>query len=178
MSVLEELVGLEEKVRSRMAELHPLLAEYAELEQVAKRLGIDVAAGVSSDAPADAKTQAQVKRSSRRRRTSPKPARAKKTAAEDKPEAGASRGQSASKPKRSNPSSASPTASKSRRQPGGSRSGNRAEQVAALVAQNPGMTVKDVGAQVGADPTSLYRVVKQLQSAGKLEKRGRELHPA
>lgn len=178
MSVLEELVGLEEKVRSRMAELRPLLAEYAELEQVAKRLGIDVVADVSPDAAADATTGAQVERSSRRRRTSSKPARAKKASADTNTEADASRGRSTRKPKRSNRSGASSTASKAKRQPGGSRSRNRAEQVAALVAQNPGMTVKDVGAEVGVDPTSLYRVVKQLESAGKLEKRGRELHPA
>lgn len=177
MSVLEELVGLEEKVRSRMAELRPLLQEYAELEQAAKRLGIDVAADAAPEEAAGAGTGAQVKRSSRRR-TSSKPARAKKVTADDGTEAGTSRGRSTSKAKRSSRSGASPTASKAKRQPGGSRSGNRAEQVAALVAQNPGMTVKDVGAQVGADPTSLYRVVKQLESAGKLEKRGRELHPA
>jgi len=177
MSVLEELVGLEDKVRSRMAELRPLLAEYAELEQAAKRLGIDVAADAAPEETAKAGTGAQRKRSSRRRASS-KPARAKKATADDGTEAGTSRGRSTSRAKRSNRSTASPAASKAKRQPGGASSGQRAEQVAALVAQNPGMTVKDVGAEVGVDPTSLYRVVKQLESDGKLEKRGRELHPA
>ncbi|MEJ7786308.1 MAG: helix-turn-helix domain-containing protein [Solirubrobacteraceae bacterium] len=44
--------------------------------------------------------------------------------------------------------------------------------------RRPGLTVKDAGAEFGVDPTSLYRIVKQLESDGKLEKRGRELHPA
>lgn len=177
MSVLEELVGLEDKVRSRMAELRPLLQEYAELEQAAERLGIDVVTASASTEPAEADMATRAKLSSRRRASS-KPARAKKATADDGTEAGTSRGRSTSRAKRSNRSTASPAASKAKRQPGGARSGQRAEQVAALVAQNPGMTVKDVGAEVGVDPTSLYRVVKQLESDGKLEKRGRELHPA
>jgi transcriptional regulator of acetoin/glycerol metabolism len=42
MSVLEDLQGLEKRVRDRMRELRPMLAEYQELERVAQRLGIDV----------------------------------------------------------------------------------------------------------------------------------------
>jgi hypothetical protein len=40
VSFLDELKGLEDRVRERMGELRPLVAEYRELEQVAERLGI------------------------------------------------------------------------------------------------------------------------------------------
>jgi Winged helix-turn-helix DNA-binding len=42
LSVLDEVRGLEQRVAARLAELHPLVEEYHQLEQLAKRLGIDV----------------------------------------------------------------------------------------------------------------------------------------
>ena len=175
MSVLDEITGLQEKVRSRMVELRPLLDEYAELQKAAERLGIDEPSSATPVVSGEPDASQPAKKRSRRR-SSTKPARAAKTraakAAAADSQAPASGTSSAKTSKRS------ATSSKTKRQPGGSRSGHRAEQIAALVAQNPGITVKGIGEQVGADPTSLYRVVKQLESAGKLEKRGRELHPA
>jgi hypothetical protein len=42
VSVLEDLRGIEARVVARLNELRPLVEEYAELEQVAARLGFDV----------------------------------------------------------------------------------------------------------------------------------------
>lgn len=173
MSVLDELTGLEEKVRARMTELRPLLDEYSELQKAAERLGIAT----------DATVEPQQRRAGSGRRRAPKAARkpaapqVSATAAADDgaPEAAPSRSRAKTQAKPKKPSSRAST--KKSRQPGGSRSGQRAEQLAALVRRRPGLTVKDAGAEFGVDPTSLYRVIKQLESDGKLEKRGRELHP-
>jgi transcriptional regulator with GAF, ATPase, and Fis domain len=58
MSVVDEFRDAEQRVAQRLKELEPAVAEYRELEEVAKRLGIDPAA---ASAPA-------VTRGSRRRR--------------------------------------------------------------------------------------------------------------
>jgi len=42
VSVLEELRGIEQRVVARLNELRPLVEEYAELQRVAERLGVDV----------------------------------------------------------------------------------------------------------------------------------------
>ena len=47
----------------------------------------------------------------------------------------------------------------------------------ALVRERPGVTVREVGAELGVDPTSLYRIVHRLEKDGELQKRGRELLP-
>jgi MarR family protein len=65
--------------------------------------------------------------------------------------------------------------------PGRSRasgSGNgRQAQVAGLVKQRPGITVRELGAELGVDPTSLYRVVHRLEQDGTIKKQGRQLQP-
>jgi AcrR family transcriptional regulator len=57
-----------------------------------------------------------------------------------------------------------------------SRNGRR-EQLLAAVKARPGITVREVGAELGVDPTSLYRIVHRLEQDGALQKRGRELLP-
>lgn len=58
----------------------------------------------------------------------------------------------------------------------GHRNGRR-EQLLAAVNARPGITVREVGAELGVDPTSLYRIVRRLERDGALQKRGRELLP-
>jgi DNA-binding MarR family transcriptional regulator len=48
----------------------------------------------------------------------------------------------------------------------------------ALVRERPGVTVREVGAELGVDPTSLYRIVHRLEERGELRKNGRSLEPA
>jgi hypothetical protein len=54
----------------------------------------------------------------------------------------------------------------------------RRDQVLELVSARPGVTVPDIGKELGVDPTGLYRVVRQLEREGALRKEGMALHPA
>ncbi|HEX2105991.1 MAG TPA: MarR family transcriptional regulator [Solirubrobacteraceae bacterium] len=58
------------------------------------------------------------------------------------------------------------------------RNGGRRDQLLAVVKEQPGITVREVGTKLGVDPTSLYRIVHQLEKDGALRKNGRELMPA
>jgi DNA-binding Lrp family transcriptional regulator len=46
------------------------------------------------------------------------------------------------------------------------------------VNERPGITVRELGEQLGVDPTSLYRVIHRLESDGLVKKAGRGLEPA
>ena len=70
-------------------------------------------------------------------------------------------------------SSAPATASDATR----ARTNGRRDQLLAAVKARPGITVREVGAELGVDPTSLYRIVHRLEQDGALQKRGRELRP-
>jgi hypothetical protein len=54
----------------------------------------------------------------------------------------------------------------------------RREQLLSMVKARPGITVREVGTELGVDPTSLYRIVHRLEKEGELRKRGRELLPS
>ena len=58
------------------------------------------------------------------------------------------------------------------------RSNGRRDELLAIVNARPGVTVREVGAELGVDPTSLYRIVHRLEQDGALQKSGRELRPA
>ena len=58
------------------------------------------------------------------------------------------------------------------------RANGRRDQLLAIVNARPGVTVREVGAELGVDPTSLYRIVHRLEQDGALQKSGRELRPA
>jgi CRP-like cAMP-binding protein len=74
--------------------------------------------------------------------------------------------------------SASTSDGNARRPGGASRSGGRRDQLLAVVQEQPGITVREVGSRLGVDPTSLYRIVHRLEQDGALRKNGRELRPA
>jgi CRP-like cAMP-binding protein len=63
------------------------------------------------------------------------------------------------------------------RRPARSRNGGRRDQLLAVVKEQPGITVREVGSRLGVDPTSLYRIVHRLEKDGALRKNGRELRP-
>jgi CRP-like cAMP-binding protein len=154
VSVLEELQGLEDRVRTRMRELTPLVAEYKELQQVAQRLG------VKADSPQSAKSR------TRRRHGSSSAATASRAPSTNSGKKAAARTSS---------NRARARSARSGRQPGGPGAGQREQQLLALVQDSPGITVRQIGEELGVDPTSLYRVVKRLEQQGALTKRGREL---
>jgi len=58
------------------------------------------------------------------------------------------------------------------------RAGKRRDDVLAAVKRRPGVTIREVGEELGVDPTSLYRVVHGLQSDGLVRKDGRGLQLA
>ena len=58
------------------------------------------------------------------------------------------------------------------------RSNGRRDQLLAIVKERPGITVREIGTELGVDPTSLYRIVHRLEQDGALQKRGRELLPS
>jgi transposase len=59
----------------------------------------------------------------------------------------------------------------------GARSNGRRDQLLAMVNARPGITVREIGTELGVDPTSLYRIVHRLEADGAVKKRGRELLP-
>jgi hypothetical protein len=127
MSVLDDFQKMEERVQSRLRELKPLVGEYEELQQLAKRFGIE----------ADSASKGSNARAQRSSRPGPRARRA-----------------------------------------GGSRGGGRQQQIVQLVEQRPGITVRELGSQLGVDPTGLYRPVRRLESEGRVRKDGVALHPA
>src|SRR4051812_23896192 len=58
-----------------------------------------------------------------------------------------------------------------RRRRGGQRgSGNRSAQTLALVERKPGITIPELGKEMGITPNYLYRVLPQLAKDGKVKK--------
>jgi transposase len=151
MSIVDDLRGLESRLAKRMKELRPMVEEYQELEQIARRLGLaDDPTGTES---APRKPAASTRSATSRRK------RAGST--------GANRGRRRA-------------ARSTTTRPGGpapSTSDGRQQQVAGIVQQRPGITVREVAAELGVDPTSLYRVVRRLEKDGTIKKQGRQLQP-
>ena len=144
MSVMDQLHDLEATVAKRMAELKPMVDEYAELEQVAQRLGVKPAA----TAPAKSGSRSRSRgRSGKARSTSSNGSRGTTTAR-----------------------------SRSRKPATNARRSERAEQILAMAAEQPGITVADVAKKMGVDATGLYRPVRRLLKEGRLRKRRTELY--
>src|SRR4051794_10273370 len=176
MSLLDQARRLERQVKDRLRELEPLVREYEQLRKLAERLGLkdaarEPAAGGAAQ-PAETTGRANAK------------ARAPKRAARGaaKPTArSASRPRSAGAPARAGATArtAKPRAARAPRagaeRP---RAGQRQDDVLRLVADRPGITVREIGEQLGVDPTGLYRVVNQLVDQGRVRKDGARLHPA
>jgi hypothetical protein len=67
-------------------------------------------------------------------------------------------------------------ASRSARKPATRRSsgdgGGRAEQTVQIITRRPGITVKEIAAEMGIKPNYLYRVLPTLEKDGKIAKQG------
>jgi MarR family protein len=154
VSLIDELKGLEDRVAERMKELRPLVDEYRELEQVAQKLGVS---------PATAGTPTPSRRGAARKRSGARSTNSSR----------ATRGAAAGRA----PSTAPRTADAATSGAARARSNGRRDQLLDMVKARPGITVREVGSELGVDPTSLYRIVHRLEQDGALEKRGRELIP-
>jgi predicted HTH transcriptional regulator len=53
---------------------------------------------------------------------------------------------------------------------------NRREVIVRLVQQRPGISIKQIGDELGIDPTGLYRLVRELQQQGAITKQGPRLN--
>jgi hypothetical protein len=148
VSVIDELKGLEDRVAQRMVELRPLVDEYRELEQVAQRLGVSPPAAVDTPGPRRRRSERRTRAGTGSARPASRTAKATRTT----PETGAAA-------------------------TGRAHANGRREQLLEMVKARPGITVREVGAELGVDPTSLYRIVHRLERDGALQKRGRELLP-
>jgi hypothetical protein len=75
--------------------------------------------------------------------------------------------------------SATSTARKPRRsaakRAGSTRSAGRRDDVVRAIKDQPGVTVREIGQQLGVDPTGLYRVVNKLQSDGIVKRKAGKL---
>ena len=171
MSVLDQFRTAEEQVAKRLRELKPLVAEYHELEQVARRLGLSV----SNDAPAAGTRPPASAKPARRRRRAPKTATRSAATKRD----GSADGSTAK---------ASVTATQARRarvprgsagngRAGSRRASRRQQDVLRLVKQRPGITVSEIAKELGVDATGLYRPVHKLEQDGAVIKRGATLQP-
>ena len=154
MSLIDELKGLEDRVAERMQELRPLVDEYRELEQVAQKLGVS---------PVTPGTPTPRRRAATRKRSG-----ARSTNASRRTRATAAGGPSSTASRTTDAASAGAARA---------RNNGRRDQLLDMVKARPGITVREVGSELGVDPTSLYRIVHRLEQDGALEKRGRELMP-
>jgi hypothetical protein len=161
-TVIEDLRRLEERILARIKELEANDAELEQLRDVARRLGILEGSGRDTDpATPTAPTATATTRTTPRRRAQ-------------------SRGRR----------SGTGTATGTRARPGGARSATaladavpagrqstRRERVLEVVGVKPGISVREIVAQLGVNRTSLYPVVRQLVSDGLLYKDGPGLWP-
>jgi hypothetical protein len=152
MSLMSDLQSFEKKLVARIKELQAHVTELEELRALAKRLGVDV-----NSAP-----------SSPRRR-----GRAASPAARGGTSTRAARGSTAATTRRR--SSAATTRRRGAAASGatGRRASGRRDAVLATIQANPNIRVRDVAQKIGVkDPTSLYRVIRQLETDGKITKKG------
>ena len=55
--------------------------------------------------------------------------------------------------------------------------GSRQQDVLRLVNERPGISVPELGKELGVDPTGLYQIVRRLEGRGAIRKDGRQLQP-
>ncbi|MBD0282599.1 MAG: MarR family transcriptional regulator [Thermoleophilaceae bacterium] len=171
MSVLDQFRSAEQRVAKRLRELKPLVEEYHALEQVAERLGLDV----DEDATVRGEYRPASPGSGQgRSRGSKSKARSAASTREESGAAAPATGSAATAP----PRRARPRRAGRKGGPGSNRSSRRQQDVLRLVNQRPGITVREIGEELGVDPTSLYRPVHKLEQEGAISKRGAALEPS
>jgi len=58
------------------------------------------------------------------------------------------------------------------------RGGTRADQALKHVTENPGIRASEIASKMNIKPNYVYRVMSELESDGKVTKKGREYHAA
>jgi hypothetical protein len=163
VSVLDQFRLAEEALTERLHELRPLAEEYRELEQIAERRGLRV--GDQHSDGANEKPGSPPRQRRRSRAAGEGTRRSRQAAAEAKRPARATR------QRRSRPAAAGA-------EPATRQRPNRREDIVRLVQQRPGISIKQIGDELGIDPTGLYRPVRELQQQGAITKQGPRLNPS
>jgi len=165
--VLDNFKQAQQDILARIRELEPTVQEYEELKRIAQQLGLDTQA---APAAASASSTRRTRRATRGRSTSGTRARS----------ASGTRARSASATSGETSAEATTSTRGGRRRasrPRRSGAGNRREDILRLVGEKPGVTINQLGKDLGVDPTGLYRPVRALVAEGKLDKQGPALHP-
>jgi MarR family len=157
----------EEELVARLRELRPLAIEYQQLEQVARRLGLDLD---------DGHTPPPRKRTSSRKATPTQ--RISATAAQSTPtgkdNAATAQTSATSTGQRRRRASSSST---EKRRAGSHRQSRRQQNVLRLIHDRPGITVKEIATELDVDATNLYRHIRTLQQDDLITKHGAALQP-
>ncbi len=166
-TVIEDLKRLEERILARIKELEANDAELEQLRDVAQRLGI--LDGSANDAgPATPRTPTATATATRRPRRRAAQARGRTS--------GTGNGAGARTGTRARPGGARSATALADAVPA-ERQSTRRERVLEVVGGKPGISVREIVAQLGVNRTSLYPVVRQLVSDGLLYKDGPGLWP-
>ena len=166
-TVIEDLKRLEERILARIKELEANDAELEQLRDVAQRLGI--LDGSANDAgPATPRAPTATATATRRPRRRAAQARGRTS--------GTGNGAGARTGTRARPGGARSATALADAVPAG-RQSTRRERVLEVVGGKPGISVREIVAQLGVNRTSLYPVVRQLVSDGLLYKDGPGLWP-
>jgi Replication protein A C terminal len=172
-TVIEDLKRLEERILTRIKELEANDAELEQLRDVARRLGILEGSGDHAG-PATASAPAATATTRTRRGRPHARGRATETGTGTGTAAGAGAG--AGTGTKARPGGARSATALADAVPAG-RQSTRRERVLEVVGGTPGISVREIVAQLGVNRTSLYPVVRQLVSDGLLYKDGPGLWP-
>jgi hypothetical protein len=157
----------EEELVARLRELRPLAIEYHQLEQVARRLNLDLD---------DGRTAPRRKRKASRKTTPTQriPAPAAQSAPTGKASAATAQTSATATRARSQRTASSLT---DKRRAASNRQSRRQQAVLRLIQDRPRITVKEIAAELEVDATNLYRHVRKLQQDGLITKHGTALQP-
>jgi hypothetical protein len=143
-----------------------------ELEQVAKRLGLNVNEHPTAR---DKQRPASPGSTQGRRRDSKTNPRSAASNGEQRGGAAAAKRSAATTQRRRARASGR---SRNRGRLRSNRASRRQHDVLRLVNERPGITVSQISKELGVDPTGLYRPVHKLEQEGAISKQGAALQPA
>ncbi len=171
-----------QEIRSRLAELKPLVDEYSRLEAAAAALE-----GVGGSAPSAAAstTAAPARRGPGRPKGSGRgPGRPKGSGRKPGRPKGSKNATTTAAAPAAEATKETAAPAKRGRPPGSGRkagrrkgSGTRAAEALAIVREQPGVTIPELAARMGIKQNYLYRVLPSLEQENKVAKQGRGWHP-
>ncbi len=167
MSVVDDV---RKQIHNRLRELEPLVAEFRQLEELAKSIGGRVMGRSASTAStASTRTTRRASAGTRRASTGTRRGRAAGTRTASASRAGTTRATGARRGR----------STQRKRAAGGSRSNGqtRGTQALELVKARPGITIPELAAEMGIKQNYLYRVMPSLEASKQVSKQGKGWFP-